>query len=553
MVDQEVRLRHLAWFFFVFFALFAPLGCGQGDRTAPAPAENVGSAKQAFTVVDTTPGSGASNFDQFSAWGQTITVPAGETTLLDFSFSVRLPAVDIVRGEVYAWSGSAATGPNLYESGPISTTSTATQTLTFNTGGIPVTPGAQYVIFLTRARDASPAGFAEMDIRTTDVYPGGNFWLFNSGTNFTGTSWSQFPNFELAFTARFGTPPATTTTVASSSNPSVFGQSVTVTASVASASGTPTTGSVTFKDGATVLGTVNVDGAGQASVSTAALGVGAHSITATYGGALSYAASTSAALTQTVSKATTTAALSSSVNPTITGGSTTFTATVSVSAPGAGTPTGTATFKDGATVLGSSAISAAGVATLSTSALSVGTHSITVDYSGDASFAGSTSPAVSQVVNQDGASVAVTSSVNPSTFGSATIFTATVKSVDTGATPGGLVTFKDGATALATVAVNGSGVATLSVSTLTGGAHTINADYAGDSKHTAATGSVTQNVNVGASTTALTSLTNPSVFGQSVTLKATVSGTGATATGTITFSEGGTTLGTGTLAAGSAT
>lgn len=92
---------------------------------------------------------------------------------------------------------------------------------------------------------------------------------------------------------------STTTTLLSSANPSVAGQSVSFTAQVTSSAGTPT-GMVTFKDGATTLGTGTLNGSGQATLTTAALSAGAHSITALYETNGNYSSSTSAALTQNV-------------------------------------------------------------------------------------------------------------------------------------------------------------------------------------------------------------------------------------------------------------
>ena len=384
------------------------------------------------------------------------------------------------------------------------------------------------------------------------VYGGTNTLVFNEpGGAPNGGYALSYTN--LTFTYGPSNPSATTTTLASGTNPSVFGQSVTLTAHVASGAGTPT-GTITFTDGGTTLGSAALNGAGDATFSATGLTTGSHSFKAAYAGtACTFSGSTSAALAQTVNKAATTTALASSVNPTVVGGSTTFTATVTATAPGAGTRSGTVTFLDGAATIGTGTVNASGVATFSTSALAVGSHNVTASYGGDTNFTTSTSPAVAQVVNQDGASVAVTGAPNPSTFGASATFTATVTSTGTGGTPTGNVTFSDGAAVLGTTAVNGAGVATYSTAALTGGVHTINATYAGDTKHSTAAGSVQQTVNVGASATAVTSLTNPSVFGQSVTLKATVTGTGATPTGTVTFTEGGAPLGTGTLAAGSAT
>ena len=93
---------------------------------------------------------------------------------------------------------------------------------------------------------------------------------------------------------------------------------------------------------------------------------------------------------------TTTTTVTSSENPSTYGNSVTFTATVSATS---GTPTGTVYFTDGTTTLGSAIISS-GQPTCTTSTLSVGTHSITAVYTGNASFAGSTSTALTQTVNE---------------------------------------------------------------------------------------------------------------------------------------------------------
>ena len=93
---------------------------------------------------------------------------------------------------------------------------------------------------------------------------------------------------------------ATTTTLASSQQPSILGQSVAFTATVTPAgAGTPT-GTVTFKEGAATLGSSALSG-GQAALATAALAVGSHLIMAAYGGDTNFSASTSAAFTQNVS------------------------------------------------------------------------------------------------------------------------------------------------------------------------------------------------------------------------------------------------------------
>ncbi|HEX4054593.1 MAG TPA: Ig-like domain repeat protein [Tepidisphaeraceae bacterium] len=346
---------------------------------------------------------------------------------------------------------------------------------------------------------------------------------------------------------------ASTTTVTSSANPSVFGQSVTFTADVTSvSSGTPT-GTVTFMDGATTLGTGTLNGSGIATFSTSALALNDHSITAVYGGDTNFTTSTSSALTQTVDQDGTTSTVSSSANPSVFGQSVTFTATVTASAPGSGTPTGTVTFMDGATTLGTGTLDGSGVATFSTSALALNDHSITAVYGGDTNFTTSTSSALTQTVDQDGTtSSAVSSSANPSVFGQSLTFTATVTASAPGSgTPTGTVTFMDGATTLGTGTLNGSGVATFSTSALALNGHSITAVYGGDTNFTGSTSStLTQTVNQDATSSTVSSSVNPSVFGQSVTFTATVTASApgsGTPTGTVTFMDGATTLGTGTL------
>jgi hypothetical protein len=116
------------------------------------------------------------------------------------------------------------------------------------------------------------------------------------------------------------------------------------------------------------------------------------------GGDSNFAASTSSGLTQTVNQGATTTVVSPSANPSVFGQSVTFTATVSVTSPAAGTPTGSVSFMEGASTLGSGSLSS-GVATFATSALAVGSHSITAVYGGDSNFSGSTSLILTQTVN----------------------------------------------------------------------------------------------------------------------------------------------------------
>ena len=358
--------------------------------------------------------------------------------------------------------------------------------------------------------------------------------FFGGDTNFTGST-------SLALT-QVVNQNSSTTTLGATPNPSTFGASVTFTANVSSSGGTPT-GTVTFKDGATTLGTGSLNGSGQAIFSTATLAGGNHSITAVYGGDTKLTGSTSSMLTQTVNQASSSTAVTSSLNPSTFGTAVTLTATVT----GAGsTATGTVTFKDGAATLGTGTLNGSTQATLTTSALSVGNHSITAVYGGDADYTGSTSSLLTLAVNQNASTTAVASSANPAAVGAAVTFTASVTVAGVAAT--GTVTFKDGAATLGTGTLNGSGQATLSTSALTLGSHSISAVYGGDTNYTGSTSPVlTEAIDASASSTALASSANPAIFGAPVTFTATVSGPGMTPTGTVTFKDGATTLGAGTL------
>jgi hypothetical protein len=192
------------------------------------------------------------------------------------------------------------------------------------------------------------------------------------------------------------TATTTTLTPVPTPNPSVFQEPVTLTASVTSSGGAPPNGeNVTFMSGATALGTAQL-ASGTASLASTALPVGADSITAVYGGDADFAGSTSAAVSQTVNKATSSTTLKSSLNPSTSGQSVTLTA--DIEGQFSGVATGTVTFNNGSSSLGSVSVSS-NTAALSTTALPVGTDPITAVYSGDSNLTGSTSSALSQVVN----------------------------------------------------------------------------------------------------------------------------------------------------------
>ena len=335
----------------------------------------------------------------------------------------------------------------------------------------------------------------------------------------------------------------TTTALASSSSPSTTGQAVTFTATVTPTdwTGTPT-GTVTFEDGSTVLGSVPLSG-GVATLTVSTLALGSHPITALYSGDTNDAGSTSAVATQVVQNSTTTA-LASSLNPAKVGQNVTFTATVTRSS-GPGTPTGTVQFYDGTTLLGTGNLNKSGAATFTTSKLAVGSHAITAQYNGDSTDAGSPSATLAQVV-QTSTATALASSLSPAPYGQNVTFTATVTRSSGPGTPTGTVQFYDGTTLLGTANLNASGTATFPTSSLAVGSHAITAQYLGDTADLGSTSAKLAQVVQSNTTTALASSANPSTAGQNVSFTATVtrSNVTGTPTGTVQFYDGTTLLGT---------
>jgi hypothetical protein len=246
------------------------------------------------------------------------------------------------------------------------------------------------------------------------------------------------------------------------------------------------TGAVIFNvDGSLVTcGTRPLDPHGKASCQVTYNSPGTHSITATYPGNSDYHGS-SGSVTQTVNQADTTTAVTSSANPSTVGQSVTFTATVSASSPGAGTPTGTVTFSEGSTTLATQTLDPSGVATFSTSALPVGSHSITATYGGDGNFNTSTG-SVTQTVEKITTTTTIVSSANPSIIGAPVSYTATVSPVPDGGTVG----FSDGTTPISgcgSVTVSSNGKATCQVTYTGVGSHAITAAYSGDATYAAST------------------------------------------------------------------
>lgn len=336
--------------------------------------------------------------------------------------------------------------------------------------------------------------------------------------------------------------------LSSSPNPSVGGTSVTINASVAGNCNVPT-GILTFYAGSTLLGTATLSSAGTAVFSTAALTVGSDTITATYPGDFNFDPSTSSPLIQVVTGYPTATTLQVLPNPAKAFQAITFSATVTSQF---GTPNGTISFLAGNTVLAIAPLNSAGSANATVTSFGAGTYNITAVYNPSVTYAGSVSPIVIEIVDGYTTTTTLSSVPNPSLYGQAVTFIATVAASQTTTVPTGSVSFQEGQTVLGSAVVSGSGLASFTTSALAVGSHTVTASYKGSSNANSSSSSIVQIVQLASSSVTLTGTPNPAALGSTVTLQATVTSLGGQPSGVVQFSDQFGLLGTGTLTAGQA-
>ncbi|GGG79126.1 Ig-like domain-containing protein [Edaphobacter dinghuensis] len=281
-------------------------------------------------------------------------------------------------------------------------------------------------------------------------------------------------------TLQTATVPTTIVLTISSASPLSYGEDVGGYALVNSSDGTALSGTVTFYDGATNICTIPVT---QTTSCPASAGTGfvtgTHMLTAVYSGDATHQGSTSNGVPVVVLPDVTTLSLASSANPAGYGGAVTFTATAQGDHA---TPTGQIEFLDGGNLIATATLSPGGVASIAESALTLGTHPITVRYAATQNFGAAESAVLNEVVQASSAmatSTTLASSANPASAGQSITFTANVVTVGQTLAPSGTVTFLDGSSVLGMAPLNGVGLATLTTSSLAPGSHTISANYAG--------------------------------------------------------------------------
>ena len=397
------------------------------------------------------------------------------------------------------------------------------------------------------------------------------------GANSIAASYSATSAFggasgAVTVTVAASTPVATSTTVTATPASVVSNGTLQLGATVTPASGSAApTGTVTFLAGNTALGTATLSASGAASLSVSAgkLAAGANSITASYAGSASFAASASQAVTVTVTAPSISTSATVAANPTSIAQSASTTLTVNVSASsGSASPAGTVAFTAGAVALGTATLSGSGgtataTFTLRGSNLSVGNNSVLASYSGNGTCGPSSASVAITVTGPTVATTTTVAAVPPVVAQNAsTAVTAFVRPASGSSAPSGTVTFALGNASLGSQslsAATGGAVASLSVpgSRLALGNNTITATYSGGDGFSVSSGTVLIVATAPAVATAMTltaSATNIAQTG-STQLTATVKAASGSLTspGTVVFMAGSLPLGAISLASSSAT
>ena len=501
------------------------LGFGDGTTTAPLTVVDgvattthtyVGATGSPFTVTASYDGDG--NFTASEGTGAHAVEPAATYTTVDAAPNPAVPGQPVT---VTATVAPVAPGAG---------TPTGTVTFSFGDGTdnttVQLTDGAATVTHPYIGTSGSP-----FTISAT----------YNGATDFTASTGTESQTL---------TPASTTTTVNALPDPSVTGQPVTFTATVAPlapGAGTPAgTVSFDFGDGTPSVTEPVSDGAATVTHAYAAVGGSSYTVTAAYSGSTDFGDSAGVTI-HTVLQGATITTVSSSPDPSVAGQEVTVTAAVAPLAPGTGTPTGSVTFDfgDGTSPVTVPLSGTTAETTRPYRGTSGSPFVITAMYSGDTDFTASTG-SDSHTVIAAATSTVVSATPDPSVTGEEVTVAAAVTVVAPGAgTPTGTVTFDFGDGTPTVTAPLAGGAASASVThayaDTSGSPFQISATYGGDAEFSTSTGSDTHAVNPASTLTTVISSPDPSTPGELVTVTAMVSPTtpgAGTPTGTVTFAFG---------------
>jgi hypothetical protein len=452
-----------------------------GEGAALYLAGNAPSQALSNTVVDNLSrnvygqtGLGATVYQEFGVvnFANNLFIGPPGTTVMVCSRISESPAPSISRNDVFAAGGPATTGPCQLQVGMNGNVSVDP----LLAGDYHLSPGSPAI----DAGDNTPAGLPARDLD-------GNERRFDGDAN--GSAIADLGVYEVV---RAG---ETVTRVSSTSNPAGTGTPVTLTATVSAATGAiAPSGTVQYHDGAATIGPPvavtpsATPGVGTAQLTTSFDSIGNHTITAAFiSDSAEFGSSASDPYVQEVRYATNTT-VNSTPNPSASGGSVTFTATVTT--PGPTTPTGSVQFRDGSSNLGTpqgltpGATAGTAVATVTTTALSLGSHTITAVFApSSSSYMQSAASPYTHVVQQAETTVVITQVAATTILRETASFIATVTAVASTTTPDGIVQFREGTTNLGDpVFVNATGTpgtatAFFQTNTLGIGSHQITAAF----------------------------------------------------------------------------
>lgn len=355
---------------------------------------------------------------------------------------------------------------------PFSTPITFTATVT----GVPTSTPTGNVAFKDGSSVLSTVPLNSLGVATyvNTTLPAGTHTItavYLGDSDYTGSISTQIITVTIRQTA-------TTTNLSASTLNSIASRPITLTATVTALGAIPT-GTVNFMNGNVLIGTGTLNH-GVASVATSSLPVGTDSVFAIYNGDSNDSGSTSAPpLAITIVKAPTTTVVSSTQNPLPTLTPVVISATVSNG--GTQKPTGLVTFVQDSVSIGVGTLDANGVATISIPYLTAGSHIFVANYAGDGLDLASAAAPLTQVVQLRPTTDALTTSTTSLTGGQQLTLISVIRPTGTpgSVNPTGTVTFMSGNITLATVPVDATGVATVTV-LLPGTSASLSSTYSGD-------------------------------------------------------------------------
>jgi hypothetical protein len=380
-----------------------------------------------------------------------------------------------------------------------------------------------------------PPGQSVGDFTTPPLTPGIHAFVGTYAGQSPATSATSIKIFALV--NRY----SPTLTLTSAPDPSVFGQTVILTATITSPDGivlSPIT--LTDTTNLTLLATLTPNSAGVATFTTSSLAVAHHTIVAYYAGDATHSDAIATVSQQVLTDYPTILVFTSPSNTGIVNLPATFNIAVSSTT---GIPTGTVTVIDGASgpTLANLTLDGAGHATFINTFPTIGTHTLYATYIPTGSYAGS-SAVLSEFIDA-GTTTVLASSPNPANQGQAITFTANVTNTSSiGQAPTGSIAFTYGTGLLSTQPLVATGTLAASASfttttiSLYTGSHIIAATYIPTGNFAASSVQIVEFINGLSSTSALTANPSTAYLGQPVTLTDIVAAA-TIPTGTVTFGE----------------